>query len=71
MQPLTKRIKFRPMPRHRAQEQRISSMRGAVLARNPPVSRSIASASRWAYFAPVYANVIIARTMRVQSNLKL
>ena len=67
---LTKRIKIRPMRTLRAQVMK-SSMRGAALARNRPVLRNIVSASRLAYFALVYANVIIARTMRVQSNLKL
>ena len=68
--PPTRRIRFRLIPMtHRLEEMR-SSMREAVPARSPPVSKNTANASSQAYYAPVYASVIIAKTMRIQSNVK-
>ena len=69
--PPTRRTKFRPTQTTLRVRVLKNNMRGAAPAKSRPVSRSIANASRLAYYAPVYANAIIAKTMRIRSNVKL
>ena len=62
----SRRTRFKPMrlPRPR------SSTQGAAPVRSLPASKSTANAFRLAYYAPVCASAIIAKTMRIQLNVK-